>query len=108
VKESGLTSPDYVVAQFHKYGINIRKVDSNTVSVSFDELSSLYHLDELIEIFINIKKRRVAEKNENAPFEMYEHRTYDAPIDSLKRTTPFLEQNVFKMKFSETNMMRYI
>lgn len=108
VTESGLTSPDYVVAQFHKYGINIRKVDSNTVSVSFDELSSLYHLDELIEIFINIKKRRVAEKNENAPFEMYEHRTYDAPIDSLKRTTPFLEQNVFKMKFSETNMMRYI
>ena len=48
-----MTSPDYVVAQFHKYGINIRKVDSNTVSVSFDELSSLYHLDELIEIFIN-------------------------------------------------------
>ena len=107
ISESGLTSPDFVVAQFHKYGINIRKIDNNTVSVSFDELTSLYNLDELIEIFINIKKKKVS-KNQVLPFEMYEKRTYDAPSDSLKRNTPFLEQNVFKMKFSETNMMRYI
>jgi len=77
------------------------------VSVSFDELTSLYNLDELIEIFISIKKRKVSDK-ENTPFEMYEHRAYEAPVDALARTTPFLEQNVFKMKFSETNMMRYI
>jgi glycine dehydrogenase len=45
VKESGFTSPDWLLAQFHKYGINIRKVDGNRVSLSFDEITSLYDLD---------------------------------------------------------------
>jgi len=59
VEESGFTSADYLLAQFHKYGINIRKVDNNHVSVSFDEMTSLYNLDELIEIFYSLKKNKM-------------------------------------------------
>jgi len=55
VKESGFSSPDFLLAEFHKFGINIRRVDNNHVSISFDEMSTLYDLDQLIEIFINIK-----------------------------------------------------
>ena len=56
VKASGFSSCDYIQAQFHKYGINIRKVDDDFVSVSFDELSTLYDLDQLIEIFASLKR----------------------------------------------------
>ena len=55
IKESGFSSADYVQAQFHKHGINLRKIDSNHVSVSFDELTTLYCLDQLIEIFAHLK-----------------------------------------------------
>ena len=51
VNASGFTSADYLLAEFHKQGINIRKIDQNNVSVSFDEMTSLYDLDQLIEIF---------------------------------------------------------
>jgi glycine dehydrogenase len=51
VKASGFTSADFLLAQFHKYGINIRKIDNHNVSLSFDEMTSLYDLDQLIEIF---------------------------------------------------------
>lgn len=51
IEESGFSSPDFLVSEFHKYGINIRKVDNNHISVSFDELHTLFDLDQLIEIF---------------------------------------------------------
>jgi len=57
VKASGFSSADYLLAEFHKYGINIRKIDDKYVSISFDEMSTLYDLDELIEIFCGLKKK---------------------------------------------------
>jgi glycine dehydrogenase len=45
VHESGFSSADFILAEFHKYGINVRRVDDNHVSVSFDELSTLFDLD---------------------------------------------------------------
>jgi len=70
VDESGFSSADFVQAQFHKFGINIRKVDNNHVSVSFDELSGLYHLDEIIEIFANLKRSKIGHEDAR-PFEVY-------------------------------------
>jgi glycine dehydrogenase len=37
VKASGFSSADYLLAEFHKYGINIRRVSDFVVSLSFDE-----------------------------------------------------------------------
>jgi glycine dehydrogenase len=109
VEESGFTSSDFLLAQFHKYGINIRKVDNNHVSVSFDEISSLYNLDELIEIFYSLKKNKTMGSTETQiGFEHYSDRIYNQVPKELRRRTKFMQQNQFKMKFSETNMMRYI
>jgi glycine cleavage system pyridoxal-binding protein P len=45
VKESGFSSADWLLAQFHKFGINIRKIDENHVSLSFDEVTTLNDFD---------------------------------------------------------------
>jgi len=107
VKESGFTSPDYLQAQFHKYGINIRRVDSNRVSLSFDEITGLYDLDEVIDIFYSLKKNKYHAKRE-FDFQAYHEKIYSQVPKSMRREGLFLQQNQFKMKFSETNMMRYI
>ena len=45
VSESGYSSADFLLSEFHKFGINIRKIDNNTVSLSFDELTNMYDLE---------------------------------------------------------------
>lgn len=45
IQDSGFSSADYVLSEFHKFGINIRKIDNDHVSVSFDELTTLYDMD---------------------------------------------------------------
>ena len=45
IQESGFSSADYLLSEFHKHGINIRKIDDNHVSVSFDEITTLFDLD---------------------------------------------------------------
>lgn len=107
VKESGFSSPDYLLAQFHKYGINIRKVDNNHISISFDELSTLYDVDEMVEIFYQIRKNKISTED-YVPFEHYENRVYKQIPKNIRREGKFMQQNQFMMKFSETNMMRYI
>lgn len=76
VSESGFSSPDYLLAQFHKYGLNLRKIDNNHVSVSFDELTTLYDLDNIIDIFATLKKGK--RNVHTVAMEDYEGRKYDA------------------------------
>ena len=90
VKESGFSSPDYLLAQFHKYGINIRKVDGNHVSVSFDEITSLYDLDEIIEIFYALKKNKYHAEKQEFDFEEYHEKIYQQVPKSLRRETQYL------------------
>ena len=106
VKASGFSSADYILSEFHKHGINIRKINDDYISVSFDELDTLHDLNELIEIFTSLKKNRREEFTND--FSKYEDRVYKTLPNSLKRSTPFLGESQFEMKFSETNMMRYI
>lgn len=107
VKASGFSSADFLLAEFHKFGINLRKINDNFISVSFDELSTLYDLDQLIDIFTSLKKN-VINKSGSTPFVEYEDRMYKSLPENLRRTSPFMQEMQFKMKFSETNMMRYI
>lgn len=69
--------------------INVRKVDQTTVSVSFDETSTLKTLKTLLSAW-------------GVPFVEGEVQL------SSKRTTPALEHPVFSMYRSETEMMRYL
>jgi glycine dehydrogenase len=59
-KKSGFSSSDYLLAEFHKFGINLRKVDENLVGISFNETSTIQDLTELIEIFADLKGKREA------------------------------------------------
>lgn len=53
-KKTGFSSADFVLAEFHKFGINLRKVDEDHVQISFNETSTIYDLDEVIEIFADL------------------------------------------------------
>lgn len=107
VQESGFSSADAVLSEFHKFGINLRKIDNNTISLSFDELTNMYDLEQVIELLVSIKKRKFS-KDRFMPFEVFEEKKYARVPAEIRRESKFLQQNQFAMKFSETNMMRYI
>lgn len=106
VKASGFSSSDWVLSEFHKHGINLRKIDDKIISISVDELTTLFDLDQIIEIFHDMKKSNPSEQH--MPFSEYEGLEYKGLPASLKRESKYLAHTQFSMKFSETTMMRYI
>jgi len=60
----------------------------------------------MIDIFSSLKTKKTGAKFTH--FEDYEKRIMDPIPDTIKRTSEFMKQNQYRMKFSETNMMRYI
>ena len=108
VKSSGLQSADQVVSEFHKFGINIRRIDDSQVGVSFNETNNLIDLDELIEIFADLKFKTLSPSSGFLTDKFYENRKYNELPKNLARSSAFLEQPQFKEITSETQMMRYI
>lgn len=53
---SGFSSSDFIISEFHKYDINLRKVTDNLVSVSLNETTTIDDLASLIEIFAHLKE----------------------------------------------------
>lgn len=66
VTASDLSSADAVLAEFHKYGINLRKIEENIVGISCNEYTTIRDLAELIEIFAILKE--VAPEDPDEPF----------------------------------------
>ena len=108
VKSSGLQSADQVVSEFHKFGINIRRIDDSHVGVSFNETNNLIDLDELIEIFADLKSKTLSSSSGFLTDKFYENRKYNELPKNIARSSAFLEQPQFKEITSETQMMRYI
>jgi len=103
---SGFSSSDAVVSEFHKHGINLRRIDDNLVSIAFNEITTLVDLDEIIEIFRDLKS-----KPANGTFltdEYYQNRKFSELPAGLKRTSNFMQQPQFTEITSETQLMRYI
>lgn len=42
------------------------------------------------------------------PYQEFEKRVYEVVPEEVKRRTKYMDEDQFKMKYSETNMMRYI
>ena len=105
-KESGFSSSDYVLAEFHKYGINLRKIDDEVISLSFNETTTMVDLDEIIEIFAELKGKTTSKGFLSEKF--YEGKKYKGVPQTLKRESAFLQQPQFTEITSETQMMRYI
>jgi len=101
VKKSGFTSSDYVLAEFHKHEINLRRINQHCISVSFDETTTLYDLDILIKLFQTLKNKRT-QFHKSTDFAEYENYKYETLRDEIKREGRFMTQPQYEMKFSET------
>lgn len=52
---SGFSSADFVLSEFHKHDINLRKISDNLVSLSVNETTTIDDCATLIEIFAYLK-----------------------------------------------------
>ena len=78
-------------------GVNIRKVNSEMLAVSFDERKNLYRANQLLKIFncSETIKESMNESLSNIP-------------KNLLRTSTYLDHPVFNNYHSETEMLRYL
>ena len=78
-------------------GVNIRKVNSQLLAVSFDERKNLYRANQLLKIFncSETIKETMNESLSNLP-------------KKLLRTSTYLDHPVFNSYHSETEMLRYL
>jgi len=78
-------------------GVNIRKVNSELLAVSFDERKNLYRANQLLKIFncSETIKETMNESLSNLP-------------KKLLRTSSYLDHSVFNSYHSETEMLRYL
>ena len=77
--------------------VNIRKVNSEMLSVSFDEKKNVYRANQLLKIF-NCAESIKENPTENLP---------NLP-KNLIRTSSYLDHKVFNSYHSETEMLRYL
>jgi glycine dehydrogenase len=78
-------------------GVNIRKVNSEMLAISFDERKNLYRANQLLKIFncSETIKETMNESLSNIP-------------KNLLRTSTYLDHPVFNSYHSETEMLRYL
>lgn len=75
--------------------------------MSFDETSTLYDLDYIIAIFRQLKFSKF-DTVLSDDFTYYERFNYNKLPSNIARTSEYLVEPQFTMKFSETSMMRYV
>jgi glycine dehydrogenase len=80
-----------------KNEINFRFIDNTTIGISLDETTSVDDVNKILEILTNNKSNAVEKVNEQVFFD-----------EEFLRNSPILEETVYKMYHSETEMMRYI
>lgn len=108
-RASDLSSSDNVLAEFHKYGINVRKIDENLVGISMNEYTTIGDLAEIIEIFAIQKE--MAPEEDDEPYldaDFCNADSFRGMPEHLSRKTEFMGQQVFNTLTSETEFMRYI
>ena len=109
VVASDLSSADNVLAEFHKFGINLRKIDDETVGISVNEYTTIKDTAELLEIFAILLEQAPEENDE--PYldaDFCDSTKYRGLPAEIKRETEFMHQSVFNTLTSETEFMRYI
>ncbi len=88
---------DIVIAQARQFGINLRRVDRDTVGISCDEVTERHHVEDLWHTF------RV-----EADIDDLDAEIADAIPSDLLRTDAILQHPVFHEYRSETQMLRYL
>ncbi|HET8837833.1 MAG TPA: aminomethyl-transferring glycine dehydrogenase [Flavobacteriaceae bacterium] len=80
--------------------INFYYPNSETVSISLNEAVSISDLNEILSVFAEISGNEISEISELGK-DILEN-------SAVKRTTPFMTEEVFNKYHSETELMRYI
>ncbi|MGB5819227.1 MAG: aminomethyl-transferring glycine dehydrogenase [Saonia sp.] len=83
-----------------KESVNFLYIDDETVSISLNEATSSKDVQQIVDIFVKALGKDT--------FEVDSSSFKSAVKDSVVRTTPFLENEVFNSFHSETELMRYI
>ena len=87
---SGFSSADFVRSEFHKYGINLRKVDEDLVGISVNETTTILDVEELLEIFAEM--REVSDSGVFNTHSFYEEQHYEELQPGIKRESEFMKQ----------------
>ena len=87
-------------------GVNLRKIDGNSIGISFDETVTEKDLQTLFSIFSGFVK------NTSASFDLRELVSAVAKdknnVEAFKRTKPILHHPVFNKYHTEHEMLRYM
>ncbi|KAJ3695000.1 hypothetical protein LUZ60_000377 [Juncus effusus] len=84
-----------------QHEMNLRVVDSNTVTVAFDETTTLEDVDTLFKVFNGGKSANFTAES-IAP-------EVDSPIPTgLTRTSPYLTHSIFNSYHTEHELLRYL
>lgn len=91
------------VAAGHAKNINLRLIDDNNLTVSFDETNTADHINELVQLLAGV----IGKKTD------FDANTAVAKVNlafpaSVARTSAFLTHPVFNLYHSETDMLRYL
>ena len=88
MRDSGFSTSDFIIAEFHKFGINLRKIDDEHISISFNETTSMVDLDEVIEIFADLMDKR--DEGDYISSTFYEDKNYEGLPEELSRKSSFM------------------
>ncbi|KAI3694267.1 hypothetical protein L1987_77231 [Smallanthus sonchifolius] len=90
-----------IAEEAYKHKMNLRIVDKNTITVSFDETTTIEDVDTLFKVFA-LGKPVTFTAASIAP------EVQDAIPSGLVRETPFLTHPIFNMYHTEHELLRYI
>ena len=91
---SGFSSSDYLLAEFHKNDINLRRVSENLAGITLNETTTIDDLADVIEIFAFIKNH-CNEQGTYLSNTRFEDIVYKGMPSALARKTPFMQQSIF-------------
>jgi glycine dehydrogenase len=89
---------DEVLARAAERGVDLRRVDADTLGISTDETTTRAHLDAVVTAF----------GADRPDWDALDAATADALPAQLERTSPYLTHPMFSAHRSETAMLRYL
>ena len=100
--ELGKSESRKVLERARAAGFNLRQLNDEFLSVTFDEKSTVAEVEELWKVFAQSAEGLLASFDEIA-------KSTKSPLnESVLRTSTYLENKVFNSFHSETDMLRYI